>query len=662
MFSPKHSHAAALIAAIGFGGIGLPVYAFEYRQSDFSIQVDSTLSIGASWRASNRDYRNVGTFNALSASDNPSNNTHYHGSSTLDDSNLLWKKGSTFSEVAKVTIDIEMNYRDFGAFIRGKAFYDNRIVNGDGVTDLPEYYWGKDSHGYNLSPNQSDGRSADILDAFVWGEWWLNDKPLNIRIGKQVISWGEGLLFANGINSINPIDVSALLAPGSEVKDALIPLNALYASFGITESLTLESFVLFEWRETELPACGTFFSVADLVGSNCYGGFYSSGFEASAPGAFSLPRGSDVDAKDSGQYGVAARYFAEAIETDFAIYYMNFHSRLPVTSGHMPNIAGLGFGATLHDVRLTLTSIRSDEFPAGNPLAGVDLLPYADYFVEYPEDIQLFGVSFNTALDFGLPGGSTSISGEFSMRKDQPLAREDGDALAGAVGLPSLSCHDSVVRYDCYSKFESGDYAPGYVQTDYYQAELVFIQFFDHVLGAARWTAVLDIAGSYIDLPSKQEALLNSHYNATLNQPWIPDAPYSVYGHPVYGFVPFPQLITGAWAADPSVANLTVAPESDYYPTSGAWGYKLRFVGEYNNVIAGMNVKPGISFSHDVEGTTPSPIANFVKHRKALGLSLEGVILNDYSIKLSYTDFYGAEPYNVLADRDYYSVSATASF
>lgn len=658
----------ALAAAIAGTGAVAPAYGFEYTNDDFRLQVDSTFSLGASWRASDVDYRNVGLQNALAAQangDNPSGQFHKHGSSTADDGDLMWKKGSTFSEVAKLTVDMELNYRNFGAFIRGKSFYDNRIVNGDGVTDLPEYYW-QDDQGRNRSPNQSSGASGDILDAFVWGDWDMNGHPLNVRFGKQVINWGEGLLFANGINNINPVDVSALLAPGSEVKDALIPLNSLYGSVGVTNALSLEAFMLFDWRETELPNCGTFFSQSDLVGPGCWAGFVPSGMESSFTGNpltplddainFTLPRGADQTPDSDGQYGVAARYFVESIETEFGVYYTNLHSNLPVISGHTPDVTKLGF-PTLQAARTALVG------GTGNPLATIALLPLGDYFVEYPEDIQMFGASFSTSQDLGLPGGATAISGEISMRKDQPFALEDGDALSGAVGLPSLGCWDAPTAYDCYTDYAPGEYKAGYVQKDYFQAEMVFIHFFDQVLGASRWTAVVDIAGSYLDLPSKSQALLNSNYNATLNHPWAPNVPT------IAGLVPllYPQFIDQVWQAQQALPvyarSYTVAPEGDdYFPTSGAWGYKLRFSGDYEDVFAGINLRPTISFSHDVDGTTPTPIANFLEDRKAIGLSLEAVYLNDYSVNIGYTDFYGAEPYNSLADRDYYSLSTTISF
>ncbi|HCB39439.1 MAG TPA: hypothetical protein DEP79_07095 [Gammaproteobacteria bacterium] len=670
---------SALAAAVS-AAITMPAYGFEYKQGDFYMQVDTTVSVGASWRASNRDYQQIGALNTVLATGDRSN-AHKHGSSTADNANLNYQKGSTFSELFKITMDMELNYKNYGAFVRGKAFYDHRIVNGDGVTDTPAYYDQVANqlvlNGDELAPNQSDGRSADILDAFVWGDWWLGDKPVNVRLGRQVISWGEGIFFANGINSINPVDVNALLVPGSEVKDALIPLGSLYGSIGLTSALTLEAFYMLEWKETELPACGTYFSPSDLVGPGCYNGFVPYGMEYNdvsqtvfpAPAAaVTLPRVGDHEPDNGGEYGVAVRYFAESIETEISLYYMNLHSRLPVISGHYADMdafltadpLGLvgtllpppGSGLTLEQFRDGLAALPEAPGAPSSVLGTAYLLPYGDYYLDYVEDIALLGASFSTAFDFGLPGGATAVSGEISMRKDQPFALEDGDSLAGAVGLPSLTCYDAPTPYDCYSKFDSGDENKGYVEADYYQAEIAFIHFFDQILGAARWTAILDIAGSYTDLPDKDKALLNSSYNATLSFPNLPQA-----DSPEAAFADYEAFLAANF-----IPNSATTPEQDYYPTSGAWGYKMRFTGDYNNVLGGVNLRPTISFSHDVSGNSASPVSNFLQNRKALGLSLEAVLLNDYSVKASYTDFYGAEPYNQLADRDYYSLSATASF
>ncbi len=651
-----------LATAIAAAGTITPAHAlFNFEEDDFKVSLDTTISVGAAWRADDRDYRSVGDYNAAAAyaaGDNPGNKHHLHGTSSQDNANLLWEKGSTYSEVVKISADLELNYKNFGAFIRGKSYYDNRLVNGDGVTDKPAYFR-QHANGSPMEPAQSQGTGGDILDAFVWGDFNLGNMPLNIRLGRQVISWGESVLFSNGINTINPIDVNAILTPGSEIKDALLPLNALYGSLGVTEALSLEAFVLFEWKETELPACGTFFSTTDLVGPNCWGGFYAAGTEAGAPVQYNFPRGDNIEPDDSGQFGVAARYFVDAIETEFGLYYINYHSQLPIVSGHMADVSSHPLLSAL-PADTPLTTIRQlaiSSSPSSGPLATIGLLPYARLNAEYPEDIQLIGTSFNTTIDFGLPGGATSVSGEISMRKDQPFQLEDGDTLAGILGLPSLSCWDAPVAYDCYTKYAQGDYASGYVEEDYYQAEISFIHFFDQILGASRWTALLDIAGSYVNLPNKDKALLNSSYNATLNYDGVPNVPLAGWPN-LPGFENYPGFLSYIENAGRTSATF----EDDYYPTSGSWGYKMRFTGDYPNVFAGVNLRPTISFSHDVYGVSPGPITNFLRNRKALGLSMEAEYLNTYTLNVGYTDFYGAEPYNQLADRDFYSLSLSAAF
>jgi len=155
-------------------------------------------------------------------------------------------------------------------------------------------------------------------------------------------------------------------------------------------------------------------------------------------------------------------------------------------------------------------------------------------------------------------------------------------------------------------------------------------------MGADRWALLLDMAYAYADIPDKYELLLNSGYNADLVPAYSP-------------------LLSSARALGGTL-------EDDYYPTRNSAGYKVRFSGEYSNVFAGVNLVPTINFSHDVMGVTPGPVATFLEDRKAVGLSLEANYLNMYKVEVGYTDFFGAEPYNQLADRDFYSVSAAVSF
>lgn len=701
----------ALTAAIAAAGAVTPAYALDYESGDFKVQMDTTVSAGAGWRASDLDYRYVGASNANAAylaGDNPSRQSH-PDTSSIDNADQNWKKGSTYTEIVKAVIDLELNYKNYGAFIRGKTYYDGRIIKDDGATARAEYY-PNPSNGNALEPNQSAGTGGDILDAFVWGDWWIGEHPLNARLGKQVISWGEGLFFANGINTINPVDANALLAPGSELKEALIPVESLFASVGITDNLSIEGFYQFKWRETQAPDCGSFFSTSDLVGPGCQAGFYAGGRDPGAALAsqVNLPRGSDIEGSDDGQYGLAIRYLIEPIQTEVGFYHIRYNSRLPVVSGHSPSFstselqtaAGVANAsraayfaaagitptnfttfmtdwqvsstqmgmvdpediASARDIMLAYTASSQlgtqlvQALMAGGgytlpqaaaaaariaPAAasafatnGAFFLPYAEYNVEYPDDIRLWGFSFNSNIDFGLPGGETAVTGEISYRENQPMQIEDSVTLIALIGLPSQACEDT--GYDCYDKYSWGEYSPGYIREEFWQAEFAFIHFFDRILGADRWTAVLDMAYNYATIPDKETLLMNSSYNADPTNPYAPGALYS--------------------------PNFSMNGAGSYYPTSNSWGYRLRFSGDYSNVFAGVNLRPVLSFNHDVEGVTPGPVSNFIEDRKSLGLALEADYQNAYTVKVGYTDFYGAEPYNQLADRDFYSLSASASF
>lgn len=691
MANNNHFKVTALAAAIAAAGAVTPAHAFEYVQDDFRMQVDTTVSMGAAWRASDIDYRNVGEQNALAAQaagDNPSGQQH-PDTSSQDNGDLAWKKGSTYSEVVKATIDLELNYKDYGAFIRGHAYYDHRIVNGDGRTHYPAYYPGSPDDQQNLSPepNQSDGRSADILDAFVWGNWYLGEMPLNVRAGRQVVSWGEGLFFANGINSINPVDVNALLTPGSELKEALLPVGLIYTSLGLTENLSIELFYQYEWEKTEIPYCGNFFATSDTVPDSCEAGFFAGGTDPGAlvggiPGAYAsqvnLKRTNNIEPDTDKQYGFAFRYYIDPIETEVGFYHIRYDSRTPTAGVTMPNrvdfseiessiesfrsnvINGTLYGINpalvgIHDpaswtpdlngnnasLGLTAyellqnsiatgytqfvtdmtpflgasTTVVADAFASAFITNGIFMQPAGGLTVEYPEDIRLWGISFNTNIDFGLPGGATAVSGEVSYRENQPMQIEDAQVIAGVIALPSQICGGA----SCYATHDFGDYVQGYVREEFYQAEVAFIHFLDRILGASRWVVVLDMAYNYATIPDQEEILLNGAYPATLT------------------------------------------PENfDAYPDANSWGYRMRFAGEYSNVFAGVNLKPVISFNHDVEGN--SPLGTFIEDRKAIGLSLEAEYEHAYTLKVSYTDFYGAEPYNQLADRDFYAISASASF
>jgi hypothetical protein len=244
-------------------------------------QFDSSLSVGASWAIRGADPSNIGAFYGGEASSN-----------TNDDGRLNFKKGETFSKIFKGLHDLELRYADSGLFLRGKYWYDFELKD-----EARQLYDISDDR--RKAAAQSSG--VQLLDAFVYHNYMVGGQPGSVRLGKQVVSWGESTFIGNSINSISPVDVAAFRRPGAELKEGLIPVNLFYLSQGLSNTLAAEFFYQLEWDQTVVDNCGTFFS-GDTIADGC-----ADRMEATLPGALGvqntyLTRGGDRDARDSGQF------------------------------------------------------------------------------------------------------------------------------------------------------------------------------------------------------------------------------------------------------------------------------------------------------------------------------------------------------------------------
>ncbi|MBW1852811.1 MAG: DUF1302 family protein, partial [Deltaproteobacteria bacterium] len=235
------------------------------------------------------------------------------------------------SSVAKITSEMELMYGDrFGAFIRGTAFYD--FENEDGHREKER-----------LTSEAKDlvGSDVDLLDAYIWTGFDIGDMPVQLRVGEQVVSWGESTFIQNSINAINPVNVNALRLPGSELKEALIPEGLVWGSIGTSVNTTLEALYLYDWEETEIDPPGSFWSTNDFVGKG--GKRLMLGWGDVPEGDFlGVSRAGTNYADDSGQFGVAFRAFVPQInDTEFGFFFVKYHSRLPVISATTGSITGL---------------------------------------------------------------------------------------------------------------------------------------------------------------------------------------------------------------------------------------------------------------------------------------------------------------------------------
>ncbi len=297
------------------------------------------------------------------------------------------------------------------------------------------------------------GKDIKLLDAYVRGSFEVGGRPLDLRAGNQVVSWGESTFIQNSINVLNPIDVSKLRIPGAELREALLPVPMLWASHELTENLSMEAVYLARFEHTEIDPRGTYFSTNDFASDG--GQYVTTGFgfvpdsvctvppPAPTDPTFAtfaqrcVPRANDRDAKNSGQYGLALRWLVpELNDTEFGFYYMNYHSRLPLISA----------------IAATTVGVAST----------------GSYFVEYPEDIQLFGISFNTELS----QSGVALQGELSYRKDVPSQIDDVEILFGALRLDLAGIPAQLNGYG------PGDVVQGYKLLDVVQYQMTATKLF----------------------------------------------------------------------------------------------------------------------------------------------------------------------------------------
>ncbi len=656
------------------------VQAKNFQWGDVDISFDSTFSVGSSWRVENRDWDNrVGKSNNVrngfdfsnyhpSLNVNPDAGTVWNGQGTYstngDNGNLNYDAGESFSRILKGSHDLDIHYNNVGLFVRGIYFYDFEMMDSDRA-------WTNPASNTVNNPCRDDEakdqvcRDIRLLDAFIYGDFDIGEMPLSIRVGQQVISWGESTLISHGISELNPVDIARLKAPGAELKEAFIPFGAVWASLGITDNFNVEMFYQYNWEKTVLPAAGSYFSTNDFAGDGGHfnnvqlnfgsnpdmdldslitnlnvigGGLRNGTLSAEQAGAAYLggfptkltlrQEDAENDPEDGGQYGLRLSWFLpELNDTEFSLYYMNYHSRRPIFTGITADFSEVQLSADV-------AKIASGEITLDNY---TDLKSFSRVEIDYVEDIQLYAMSFNTTV------GNTSVAGEVTYRQDEPLQIDDVELLfigmpqqlANAGIRPDLNNVSQIVRDDGQLA-GFGERVEGYVLSDTLQAQMTLTHLWGPSLGANQFTTLLEVGGIDIqDMPDHDVLRLNG---------------------------PGTDRNGGVAGKEGLEIGLQDGVETNPFPDDFAWGYRVVGKLDYSNVFAGINISPKIVFSHDVEGITPDPLFLFVEDRKSLAVGIGFDYQSKWSADVSYNSFFdGVGTTNGLSDRDYVSFSISYS-
>jgi hypothetical protein len=638
--------AAAVTTAI-FANTVVAAEFYFGKDDDISLQITSQLSLGSSWRIQDADSYLIGTTNGGTGN-----------TATTDDGNLNFGKGDAFSQIIKGSHDFNLSKGDFGVFARVRYWHDFELANGA----RPH---GNSGNGFIPGARLSDEGFTEfaefsgiqLMDAYAYGAFDVGDVPIDVRLGRQVLSWGESTFIQGGLNSSSPFDVNALRRPGATLKEGLLPVGMFFINAGVTENLSIEAFYQYEWEKTQIDGCGTYFSGADFAADGC--NFVSVGPFNDQTGlavGLAAKREADIEPDDGGQYGVAFRYFSpELNDTEFGFYYMNIHSRLPMINavrggwrGFNPALPVLLPWANAVELDAAfptlaagaaagvLTPEQQGQFGLASVLQGtgvdrntIDAIN-PGYNIEFPEDLQFYGLSFATNV------AGFALSGEVSYKPDTPIQISGPEILNGALSEQPFFKYSSRVL-----AVAPGEQVRGWDEFDVTQLQITALQFFDRVLGASRLTLIAEAGVIMTD--------------------GIEDADQNYGRNAVFGVGDF-DIGNGINCTNLVAAGAVAGDcRDDGYVTDTAWGYRVRAALVYPNVFAGVSLSPTFDWQHDVSGYSPDPGQQFNEGAKSFGVALEAAYQQAYTASLSFRSFNGGD-YNILRDKDFVAVSFGISY
>lgn len=541
---------AAAAALCVLAGAATPAHAVRTTtEGGTEIDFSSTISLGAQVRASKRASNTIGNDNGGSvptgaklgailngAGGEPTANPDFNFLNG-DDGNLNYNRGDIVSAPLKGT-------HEFG------------LKTTDGWRALVRAAWLKDFKTDDTRRTPLSKAAKDIavtnwtwLDAWVAKDFKLGDRNATVRVGNQVLSWGEDIFIIGGINSVNALDLRKARTPGVQVKEILRPAPMVSINAGVADGVSVEAYYQWKWNAFRFDPVGTFFSGADVVGAGQRPAYIPSSVLGEAPGVFGdrgagIAPGVNVVAFErdklppkGGQYGLAARFKPKGWDTEIGLYYERYHDKLP------------------------FTTLYTEAAALANNVAGIG------YYNEYGRDKNLFGASFNTKA------GPVAVGGEISYRPRDSVAIDGSVPLAGKYSIFEAANADANGRIT----------VRGYTEEKKWQAHLTALYFTEvnspagalvKALGAAEGTLLAELAVTHY--PSLK----------TGSVPYLIFPSYVVPTKTSWGYaVEFDLSYPRVWGTDWNLTQVTVFT----HDVAGISPNALPFVKGRKSIFFGFN-------------------------------------------------------------------------
>ncbi len=384
----KRTIAAVLSVLLWMMGVP-PVGAFEFNTGspDWKVRWDNTFKYSAAFRVQNQTGALLSDINR-------------------DDGDRNFDVGPSSNRLDLLS-ELDITYRNFGVRLSAAGWLDTMYLT-ENANDSPRTVNSFTVQFDRFTDDTRDlmGLQAELLDAFLFGKGDLGSVPASFRVGRHTLLWGESLFFAtNGISyGQAPLDLIKLLGvPSTQAKELFMPVGQFSAQLQPLDNLSIATFAQFEWRRTRIPAAGSYFSNLDIL---------DEGGErlllAPNPGP-ALFRGDDLTGDNLGTFGLATRYKPTKLDVELGLYYYQFNDRMPQVYLR----PGLVFAPDGTPVVIDPSVVHLRRGQVG------------EYFLVYPERVQLIGASFSTQV------GDVSLGGEMSGRLNTPLVSTPQLVLPG---------------------------------------------------------------------------------------------------------------------------------------------------------------------------------------------------------------------------------------
>ncbi|TXH02907.1 MAG: DUF1302 family protein [Nevskiaceae bacterium] len=685
-------------AAIVMLGVCGSASALEYDWNDVNITLKSRLTVGATMRMQDRNYQLIGKLNVpgqqnICQPDDCISFTHdatanqrlvdaqgaFFGANG-DNGDLNYDKHSIVAATDMLDSDLKVAYKDFLFRVRGIGFYDpaNTRFEEHHTNTLyqPEY---TRRNGRTLGVF---ARNVRLMEAYGQYNFSLDGHNGTFSVGQQNVRWGESTLIAiNSLSEINPPNGQFLHMPGAQINQIFQPVPLALLSFDVADGVSMDLLYQFGWKPVQPDAEGSFFSTSDIAGGGEYamislGQFSEDPHQKAKPaGVLGLISSTSFSTrvlpddkgypKNGGQYGMKLAYSAGWLNggTELGFFFLNYHSRFPYASVFATNESCARNSTNAaqamvdcHGFNGSLTAQLQQQLGIVGlgPLepAPIDTLKL---FLDYPENVHMFGLSFSTNV------GPWSLAGEYSYRPNMPLQvqltdlvfaglqpalpRQDID-IAGTLTLPGArhAFPDYVSGYRGVSDIAANQYIPGYQRFRVGQFDLTGIKAFSsNPFGADQIIWIMEAGFTHImNLPSRDRLQIEGGYlNETHHSPGADG--------------------TGnGGVADTRRFNPT--QQNIGFATRFAWGMRSIIQMEYNDVMFGWTFKPQFILLHDMSGTAPSPNQNFVGGRSQAVAGTDINFSQSLTGHVQYEWYWGAGRRNSLIDRDNVSLSVAYTF